>query len=581
MLDPRTTASHGSAPVRVRPESQTADKVYVESLIRRIIEACPTREPTGEQELAAQQMLQDELNTRGVRTHLVPFRFNRSLYAVLAIHFGVSVLGSAMYFVSPWIALVLHLVAGVSYLGESSHWGYLLRRCFPWRRSQNLIGKLPAKGTPRLRIVMLGHADAAHTGIMFNPLMVSGTSNKPYPQPFGFARKHMLFAVVGFFTLAMIDAMTIATGHWLTVMFWGLTVGSLIGFVLNLQVVFRNQIVPGASDNLSGCAALPVLASRFADKKPDDVEMVFVAAGCEESGVGGSAALMHQMRGKWDPANTIVIGLDILSNGKLCYKTVNEVVPYTLPAWLITTLQDVAARHPHIGELGVYDACAGTDDAVPFIVKGYDGVCLACSDPRLGVSQHYHLMSDTPDNINFQQLVESIDYAEDVVDEIIRRRLGDASAAGQRALQPVDSRRIIARLDERPTGALALMQHPLVWALLGLLAGAYCGMLVSLEWAIALNAFRGAMSALMLLFPIVVVLNWLGWNSDEHLGGKLGVLAVVSVVAIAAIGLFLPEALVLVAPSLAKVPLPELVAAGASLGGVVGTALGFAVVRRC
>jgi hypothetical protein len=347
-----------------------------------------------------------------------------------------------------------------------------------------------------------------------------------------------------------------------------------------LQVVWRNQIVPGASDNLSGCAALPVLASRFADKKPDDVEMVFVATGCEESGVGGSAALMHQMRGKWDPANTIVLGLDILTSGKLCYKTVNEVVPYTLPVWLIETLQDVAARHPQIGELGVYDACAGTDDAVPFIVKGYDGVCLACSDPRLGVSQHYHLMSDTPDNMNFQQLAESIDYAEDVVDEIIRRRVGESAASHDRSLLPVDSRRIVARLGERPTGALALLQQPLVWAMLGLAAGACWGMFVGLEWTIALHAFRGAMSALMLLFPIVVVLNWLGWNSDEHMGGKLGVLAVSSAVAITGIGMFLPAALVLAAPSLAALPLSELAAAGAVLGLAGGTTFGSVFRRR-
>jgi hypothetical protein len=257
------------------------------------------------------------------------------------------------------------------------------------------------------------------------------------------------------------------------------------------------------------------------------------------------------------------------------------VIPYTLPAWLIETLQDVAARHENIGQLGVYDACAGTDDAVPFIVKGYDGVCLACSDPRLGVSQHYHLMSDTPDNINFQQLAESIDYTEDVVDEIIRRRLGVSAETEDRALQAVASRRIVARLDERPTGALALMRQPLVWALLGLAAGAYCGVMVGLDWVITLNAFRGAMSALMLLFPIVVVLNWLGWNSDEHLGGKLGVLAVVGSVAITSIGMFLSPALVLVAPSLVALPLGELASAGALIGLAAGTLCGLAAGRLC
>ena len=87
--------------------------------------------------------------------------------------------------------------------------------------------------------------------------------------------------------------------------------------------------------------------------------------------------------------------------------------------------------------------------------------------------------------------------------------------------------------------------------------------------------------AACLLFPIVVVLNWLGWNSDEHLGGKLGVLAVASTVAITGIGMFLPAALVLAAPSLAALPLRELATAGAVVGLACGTFFGLGVAGRC
>jgi hypothetical protein len=547
---------------RTRTAVETQDRAYVESLIRRIVQECPERAPTSDQELKAQQMLQAELNTRGVRTHLLPFRFSSNLYAVLALHFAVAVTGSIVYFFSPIVAFALHALAGISYLSEASHWGFILRRVFPFRRSQNLIGKLPARGKPRLRIVLLGHADAAHTGFMFNPLMVSGTSNKPYPQPFAFARKHMLFAVMGFFILALIDLMTLFTGQGMTFLFWGLTFGSAVGLVLNLQVVLQNKIVPGASDNLSGCAALPVLASRFADRKPDDVEMVFVVTGCEESGVGGSAALMHQMRKKWDREDTVIIGLDILTNGRLCYKTANEVIPFTLPAWLIETLQDVAREHPSIKELGVYDACAGTDDAVPFQAKGYDGVCIACSDPRLGVSQQYHLMSDTPDNINFKQLVESIDFTEDVVDAIMERRL-NADPATQ------NNRRIVARLDEKLTGMFALLASPWVWPILGAAAGVYYGAVVGLDWEITLQALRGAVSAMILMFPILVVLDWLGWNPDERIGVNFAALVSVSAVGICALGL--------VTPAFVAWAVPAAAAASTLTAMLVGGAIGMAI----
>ena len=118
-----------------------------------------------------------------------------------------------------------------------------------------------------------------------------------------------------------------------------------------------------------------------------------------------------------------------------------------------------------------------------------------------------------------------------------------------------------------------------MWAILGLVGGAYWGVMIGLDWLVALNAFRGAMSALMLLFPIVVVLNWLGWNSDEHLGGKLGVLAVASTVVIAAIGLALPAAIALTVPVASTVSLTHLALAGSATGAVLGALLG-GYIRR-
>ena len=523
------------------------DREYAEDLIRHVIDECPSREPTGDDELRAQKIFREELHDRGVHTHLIPYRFNKNLYAVLALHFGCAVAGSIAFLLGyPWVALGLHIAAGVSYLSEASHWGYILRRLFPFRRSQNLVGTLPAVGNPRLRIVMLGHADAAHTGFMFNPLMVSGTSNKPYPQPFGWVRKHMLFAVLGFFALGVVDVMFMATGQCLPLVFFGLTAGSLVGFALNLQVVLQNKIVPGASDNLSGCAALPILAQRFADKKPDDVELVFVVTGCEESGVGGSAALARQMEKRWSKQNTVVLGLDILSNGRLSYKTVNEVLPMGLPAWMIEACQDVAKRHPSIGELGIYDACAGTDDAVPFVAAGYDGLCLACSDPNLGVSQQYHLMSDTPDNMDFDQMIGTVDYVEDLVDEIIARRVAVTPSVDRRK-----ERRVISHLNERATGAYAMLLSPLLWPLLGAAAGLYTALTLDESWPTLLQVFRGSLSALLLLFPLVVLLNRLGWNPDKKLLGNLVVVGVVAALGVTAVGLvsqpavhaFLPELL--------------------------------------
>lgn len=55
---------------------------------------------------------------------------------------------------------------------------------------------------------------------------------------------------------------------------------------------------------------------------------------------------------------------------------------------------------------------SGASDALPFIVRGWDAVCLSCIDPYIGAPRHYHSPSDTWSNIDEKELDASIDYAE-------------------------------------------------------------------------------------------------------------------------------------------------------------------------
>jgi hypothetical protein len=124
---------------------------------------------------------------------------------------------------------------------------------------------------------MVGHADAAPTGWIFRPNVIRAATNNYYPRPFRFLRKQLVGAIIAMGVLALHDLMAIAQpGQWMPVLFFGLTAACAIPFLLNMQLVLRNQIVPGASDNLTGCVSLPVLAKRLAETKPDDVELVFV-----------------------------------------------------------------------------------------------------------------------------------------------------------------------------------------------------------------------------------------------------------------------------------------------------------------
>jgi hypothetical protein len=523
------------------------ERAYIEGLTRRIVAKCPRRKSTSGDERRAQQMLASELSALGLRTQFVPFRFNSSLYAVLALHFGLASVASGLYlfykvaanpdlFYCLVAALALHLFVAVSYLGDSTYSFYWLRRLLRHRPSQNMVATLPAAGPVRLRIVLVGHADAAPTGWIFKPSVVRTATNNYYPRPFRFLRKQLVGAIIAMSVLALHDLMAIAQpGQWMPVLFFGLTAACAIPFFLNMQLVLRNQIVPGASDNLTGCVSLPVLAKRLADKKPDDVELVFVATSCEEAGCGGSLALARGMG--WEKHKTVILGLDILTNGDLRYKQCGEILPLPVAPWLYDTLQEVAASDARWGTLPAFDAPAGSDDVAPFLAKGYEGVCLCCIDPTLGVSRHYHQPTDTPDNLEYDRWLDSIDFAEKVVGAIIRRRQAEATAlALGEPLPPAQGE------PPQPYFPRVLAGWH-VWLAIGPAAGLYWGLVASATWDTAFFIFKWVWLTFVLTFPLFLTLARLRRNPDRSPVAQTYVFFLLNALGISFLGLFVQPAL--------------------------------------
>lgn len=412
-------------PVAVwKPEEE---QTYARELMTRIVAECPRRQPTSDDERKAQEILGVEFRRAGLAVSQHDFTFNDNLYANLALHFGLGTLGTVVSQVAPAAGFVMHLAAGGSYFLESTRKAYLLRRLFPWKPSRNLLGTLPSVGEPDLRIVVLSHVDAAFTGWLFDPRLIKAFTGKP---PFGleYFTRSLAMATHGQLALAGIDLLKMVAGPlaWpLRPLEWALTAPALIAFLVNLQVVIKNQIVPGAADNLTACVAQPLLARRLAAKKPPNVEIVFAAAGCEEASLGGGDAMARDFKGTWDPKKTVVVGLDTLSNGDLQFlEWEGEVRRLHAPEWLCQVARDVAASEPRFAEVKGFAVPVGGSDVAAFLAHGWDGLCLTCVDPAIGAPRHYHWPSDTPENVDYDKFLLSLDFAEKFIDGIMAKRVG-------------------------------------------------------------------------------------------------------------------------------------------------------------
>lgn len=410
-----------------RKLNKAKEESYISELISRIVSQCPRRQPTSEDERKAQEIMQQEFAKLDLETYFHDFKFNDSLYKNLALHFGLGTLGTMVSGVLPPLGFILHSLAASSYWADSTRRAYILRRLFPFKPSQNLVATIPAEDKPKLRIVLHAHADAAFTGLLFNPEFIRRFGKEP-PKALSFLKQSMGFTTKTQAALAGIDVFKTFAGPlaWpLRPLEVALTVPALLAFVLNLQIVLRNEIVPGANDDLSGVAALPILAQRLVSKKRSDVEYVFVVTGCEEASLGGADALAREMGDRWDKQHTVVIGLDGLSMGELHYVSQEgEVVSMPTASWLVDLARQVAASEPRFAEVRGYEMMVGGTDTAAFMAHGYEGMSLICVDREIGAPRNYHMPEDTPANLETDQIIFSIDFTEKLVEAVVAHKLG-------------------------------------------------------------------------------------------------------------------------------------------------------------
>ena len=402
-----------------------AEAAFMLRLITQIVDECPRRVATSESERRAQAILEATLNARGLETHYEGFEFNESLYANIVLHFGLSAVGNIIGQLAPAAGAVLAGAAASSYWADSTRTAYVLRRLLPWRPSQNLLAVSPARsGQTRLRIVLVAHADAAFTGKIFDPDVMKRALNMPLPDNFRFLDRMMELATRSQAALAGVDVLRALAGRSgrqdLLLRALLATPGLLVALA-NLEVVLRDEVVPGANDNLSGCAALPVLAARLLPEQPDDVEYVFAAAGAEETSLGGSDAMAAAHLNDWDPERTVVLAVDTLSGGELRFiEREGELQPLRIAPRLRHCLQRVAAEDARFRNVRGFDMPVGGTDALPFARRGYHAAAITCIDPEIGAPRNYHHPSDTPENLDTAQLIDSVDFIELAVREIYR-----------------------------------------------------------------------------------------------------------------------------------------------------------------
>lgn len=338
----------------------------------------------------------------GLDPQIQPFRGARSLGLRIGVHVLIAWAGSLLLWSHPLIAGIVGVAALVSVGVEHTFGIPLLGRFLIGAPSQNVVATVPARGgTPRRRVVLVGHYDSQRTGWIWNEGLLTPVARllTRAPGPL----KSPLFPVMATMLAQPVVARLMVIypeTSWVD----GLGIAVVILHTLATVLLFQwgmGPYVPGAADNASGTAAVMALAEAWQDEPVDGVELVAVCVGCEEVGLLGTQAWIRANREAMQTTPTWFVNFDTLAHGKVRILG-GEYALVGVPA----------AYDPHVLDLAV-DAAAElglpgagphvlpvATDGLAFALRGIPGVTLTsfCDDGHL---PNYHQLGDTAENMDF------------------------------------------------------------------------------------------------------------------------------------------------------------------------------------
>jgi peptidase M28-like protein len=286
----------------------------------------------------------------------------------------------------------------------------LLRRALPTRTAYNVVCELGPADAERTMVVV-AHHDAAHSGLIFHPGLpriadrlglIEGQDTSP----------PLMAPVVGGPILAALGALT---GRRLLAKA-GLVLG--VGSAAAMADIGSRKTVPGANDNGTAVVALLALARRLVEEPPENLRVILLSAGAEESFSEGIEAFGERHFPNLPRESTFFLAVDSIGSPHLLVLRGEGFLKVREYPSRALALMDGLAE-----ELGIWlfpnlRLHNGTDGMEP-LAAGYETASL-CGCNELKNPSNYHSPTDLAKNVDYGAVADGIRLIEAAV-----RRLDD------------------------------------------------------------------------------------------------------------------------------------------------------------
>jgi Peptidase family M28 len=306
------------------------------------------------------------------------------------------------------VGLVAGTVGALGIWEEAGLWrGLWTRRLLPKRPTWNVVGRAGNPDAERT-IVLVAHHDAAHTGMAFDFTLIRWYA-RTFPDLLERGR-----VWPGTIRLLFIAPLLVALGSLLGVR--KLTrFGAFLSFggAATMADIGRSEVVPGANDNLSAVAAVLEVARRLRDEPVENVRVLLVSTGSEESFEEGMAAFVDQHEHELPRESTDIVVLDTVGSPRL----------------ILLEGEGMIVLRPYDDALKDTVAAAADDAGVPIIRehwlsfgsdalialrRGYRTALIASFDEHK-LPTNYHQPTDTADRVDYATVAAAAKVAEATV----------------------------------------------------------------------------------------------------------------------------------------------------------------------
>ena len=283
------------------------------------------------------------------------------------------------------------------------------RRLLPKRTTTNVVAEIGGEGAART-VLVIAHHDAAHSGLVFHPEIPRATFRRfPKLAENADTTPGTMWGAVGGPLLVAAGALLGMRGV--------RRVGTFLsaGYVAAMTDIGLRRVVPGANDNLTGVAVLLSLAKSLRDEPAQDVRVILLSTGSEESFMEGMQAYARRHFASLAPETTQVICIDTVGSPRLVALEGEGMV------WMNEYPKDVLARvKGEAADLGIELVpnlrLRNATDGLIALRAGYATVVLGSVD-EFKIPTNYHWPTDTAQNVDLSTVYDCTR----LVDRLIRR----------------------------------------------------------------------------------------------------------------------------------------------------------------